>query len=593
MGWDEALFGWLWRRTKAVLTPAPGPEVLARRVTLDAVRERARILAAAHAGRHVLVRTAKDVGGVAGNVIALPAHLDLLPTREANEDLYLLRAALAGVVVRAGLAPRAELDDAVRGWWSALALPLARALLVEASPGAEERLLAIEAVLATSSLGSVEAAELELRARALASSPPPLPSPLLGLLAHGPVLSPLSGGADDAAQLPTGTEITLPAQDRVTRKELDEAGEESPLVHSFEKLHTLEEHHGGSKRQDGEDELKDHAEALRELDMTEVVRSDERPRSLVRVDAMFETTAGDVEDGPAHGGIPYDEWDPKRRTFRRGWCLVEVERPEAARYRGEVGRWMTSEREHVAAVRAELLRAVEARRPRPRELDGPEVDEDAMVERHASLAARTTPPERLYRSARRSSPDLSVLVLVDASLSTDGWVEGLRVLDVERDAALVLGQALDGLVDELGVAAFSSHTRRHCRFTVLKAMREPWVEARPRLFALAADGYTRIGPALRHATTVLRRTSARRRLALVLTDGKPNDYDRYEGSYGVGDVQHAVLEASAAHVHVHALAIDRSARANLPRMFGPSGFTLVARPRHLADAMAAVVGRMR
>ncbi len=57
-------------------------------------------------------------------------------------------------------------------------------------------------------------------------------------------------------------------------------------------------------------------------------------------------------------------------------------------------------------------------------------------------------------------------------------------------------------------------------------------------------------------------------------------------------MQHAVLEASAAQVHVHALAIDKSARGNLPRMFGPSGFTLVARPRDLAAAMGAVVSRM-
>jgi nitric oxide reductase NorD protein len=497
------------------------------------------------------------------------------------------------MVVRDGLGPSEPTDEVVRGWWSALALPVARSLLVEASPGAAERLAALEALLVQPELGRVERGELEARARALGSSPPPLPSPLLGLLDHGPVLSPLTGGADDASQLPTGTELELPAQDRVTRKNLNEASEDSPLVHSFEKLHTLEEHHGGSKTQDGEDELSDHAEALRELELTEVVRSDERPRSLLKVDAMFETTAGEVEDGADARGIPYDEWDPKRRTFRPGWCHVEVDRPEVRADRGELRRWLASEREHVEAVRAELLRAVEARRPRPRQLDGPEVDEDAMVERHAALAAGTTPPERLYRSARRSSPSLSVLLLVDASLSTDGWVDGLRVLDVERDAALVLGEAIDGLVDELGVAAFSSHTRRHCRFTVLKGMREPWALARPRLFGLAADGYTRIGPALRHATTVLKRTGARRRLALVLTDGKPNDYDRYEGSYGIGDVQHAVLEAHAAQVHVHALAIDRTARSNLPRMFGPSGFTLVGRPRHLADAMAAVVSRMQ
>src|SRR5690606_23595425 len=111
----------------------------------------------------------------------------------------------------------------------------------------------------------------------------------------------------------------------------------------------------------------------------------------------------------------------------------------------------------------------------------------------------------------------------------DGWVQDRRVRDVELETALVLADAMDGLGIELGIAAFSSHTRRDCRFHVIKGMREAWASAELRLASVEAGGYTRIGPALRHATAVLGRTSARRRLLLLVTDAKPNDYDRYEG----------------------------------------------------------------
>ena len=35
-----------------------------------------------------------------------------------------------------------------------------------------------------------------------------------------------------------------------------------------------------------------------------------------------------------------------------------------------------------------------------------------MVDRHACLAARTTPPDRLNRQRRRSAPSLAALLLV-------------------------------------------------------------------------------------------------------------------------------------------------------------------------------------
>ncbi len=381
------------------------------------------------------------------------------------------------------------------------------------------------------------------------------------------------------------------ARDRIARKELPaRAAEDNPLVHSFEKVHTIEEHQGGNKAADGSDELAAHEGALEELDLREVVRSNEAARSLLRSDAMLDGDVPDLaEPGGYGGGVPYDEWNEARRSFREAWCRVHVRVAESARS----GPSDPVLRSLVDAVRAELARLELARRPRARQLDGPEVDDDAMVDRHAALAARATPPERLYRSSRRRTPDLAVLLLVDASLSTDGWVEGRRVLDVEREATAVLAEALEGWVDELGVAAFQSHTRHDCRFLVVKGMREPWSDARARLAGLEPAGYTRIGPAVRHATTVLARCSARRRLLLVVTDGKPNDYDRYEGRYGVADVAHAVLEARSSGVHVHALAIDQEARHHLPSMFGSAGHSLLRDPRALAPAMGDVVAAMR
>jgi nitric oxide reductase NorD protein len=181
-----------------------------------------------------------------------------------------------------------------------------------------------------------------------------------------------------------------------------------------------------------------------------------------------------------------------------------------------------------------------------------------------------------------------VHLVVDASLSTDSWVANRRVLDVARDSLVLLAEALRTEQIPTSVAVFRSHTRRDCRFELLKEFDEDWTVVAPRLAPLAPEGYTRIGPALRHATHRLEERGARRRLLVLVSDGKPTDYDRYEGRHGIADIAKAVDEARRSDVIVHALAIDAVARPHLPRLVGRAGFEILPRPDALPRAMASL-----
>lgn len=634
MGWDESLFGWMWRRGRALVAPRVAREVLDRRVHFDLLAERLRTLAIAVAGGPVVVRQAESDGGVSGSVILLPAWMDFAPSLEQNERAYVLRTALAASIVRLGLAQSGvSLTPVEQTLATVIATSTAKAWLARELPASADALDELATLLCAArpqleasalerivrgALGA-EIDDLEIARRVLSCRPSspselvthaqsfarelgraarPLVVPLWGWLEPRNAAGTADAAGDAPASLPSGTERTLRVRDRVTRKRLDQRHEmESPLVHSFEKLHTLEDHGGGNKRVDGSDELEAHADALEELELREVIRSDEETRSLLRSDAMLESGAGELANAPSEHGIPYDEWDDAKRRYRPAWCRVHVV-PVEERVPRNVAERAVAQRlrevsVHVDAVKAELAHLEMLRRPRSRQLDGPEVDEDAMVERHAALHAGVTPPDRLFRSSRRHRPDLAVLLLVDTSLSTDGWVDGQRVLDVERDATLVVCEALDREIDELAVAGFSSHTRADCRFLMLKEFGESWRGTRHRVMSLVPAGYTRIGPAIRHGTSILEAASARRRLLLVVTDGKPNDYDRYEGQHGVLDVAHAVEEAHVRGVHVHALAEDRNARQHLPRMFGMGRFSVLGAPRELARAMGRAVLSMQ
>src|SRR3546814_2095925 len=68
-----------------------------------------------------------------------------------------------------------------------------------------------------------------------------------------------------------------------------------------------------------------------------------------------------------------------------------------------------------------------------------------------------------------------------------------------------------------------------------------------------------MGSALRQATLLLAASPRRRKLLLLVTDGKPNDLDRYEGRYGVEDTRQAVIEARRQGLLPFCITIDREA----------------------------------
>jgi nitric oxide reductase NorD protein len=166
------------------------------------------------------------------------------------------------------------------------------------------------------------------------------------------------------------------------------------------------------------------------------------------------------------------------------------------------------------------------------------------------------------------------------------------VLDVSREAVLVLGEVADRLGDEVRVIGFASHTRNRCRVFDVRRWGEPWSLAKARLGALKPQGYTRIGPALRYAIDEACLPDAQRRLVLLISDGKPTDYDRYEGTHGVEDVRQAVREASRRGVWVHGLTIDTVARGYFPAMLGAGHWEILPRVDALPQALAAAYARM-
>lgn len=635
MGLDEKIFAYFarrWRdRWRAFGKP---PDDAVRSPEMAALLPRLQIVANAVAGRDVEVKLHAGPLTIAGDRLLLPAVLGLLGSVGDNERLAVVSTAFAAAAVRAGAGRRGSLDDGVP--WIAAAGAIEDALAQEMPGWAEQRAALGPAVLATRPLLAVlddgsallEAVVQHRLGRPVDSLVAELPhlafavrhacargSDLLAIaraealdLDDAVVEVPLWGRVEPSgvqpmvAALPTATDadprVTTERESRPRvakrRRALDPTAEQdNPLTHSFEKVHTAEEYSGGDKRSDGSDELGAHGEALDELDLDEVVLSNERTPSVYRADLSL-LGSPDACD-PGGDGLRYDEWDPAGSRYLPRHCRVSVEHPLAATAAGAALRSRVGHQHGrvLGQLRDELHRVETALRWASRQADGPEIDLDAVIDRQAAMRAGRDGGDRLYLRRRRCGHDVAMLVLVDASLSTDAWVDDRRVLDTARDAATLLLMALEPYIAELGVAGFCSYTHRDCRFIALKGFEEPLASGLGRLAGLRPAGYTRIGPALRHGFGALLQTRARRRQVVLITDGKPSDADHYEGRHGIGDVRQALREGQRLGIETFALAIDPRAAVHLPTMFGRRSYAGLADVGALARVATRLFTRVR
>ncbi|MCA9549264.1 MAG: VWA domain-containing protein [Myxococcales bacterium] len=554
--WEEGLFKlvgrWL-RRLRPIASQAATPGSVA----LEGLQGRLAVLASMMAGRMLTVEGGAPACALRGDALLLPDHMSVSTDPAENEAAYRAVAMLAGAMRR-----------------HRRAVPLGAAVREqEALRLAEEARAWILAEL------------VELQPEAVAA----LTGARVALLSHP---EGDDSPADDEAG-GRGREARAPKLGDVRRRLLSQDPEDdNPIVHTFEKVETLEAQAGGRRFADGSDELDEHLEALDEVELQELVRGGPQTQALLRADITLEAAVPNVESvAPGEHGVRYDEWDAGLGAYRKDWCTV-YPTPVAPGGRAAIEAVRRGHRREIEA----LYRRVDAHRSRLRAVrgqrDGEEVDLDAVVCAAADRAAGREGSDRLYLRRTRRERDVSVVVLLDVSLSTDSWVADRRVLDVARSAAVVFGEVVDRLGDELSVLAFASKTRNVCRVFEVKAFQQRWAEARGALAALEPQGYTRIGPALRHATAQLATQPSQKKLLLLVSDGKPTDYDRYEGRHGEADVRMAVREAHRLGVVTHALTIDSVTRGHLPATFGPGGWHVLSNPNHLPRAMAEIYGRL-
>lgn len=619
----EDFFGAFWQRLRRRKEKLANADVAAEFVGMS---NSLGAVAQAFAGRHVTLRQAEACGGFQDHVILMPRRIGLSADHATNREFFFTRAALAGAMVASEQKIPVMVGDGLEqeSAYLTLAVQTARQLSHQ-HPGFHARMqraaeLELHSRPSLRNMYGQAAAMEQLRRSCLEALTQELwggiPSSTLEQLNMLPKKGPgsppvlLFGGclrpSESADALDVvrqeeeaegihadASEHEAPTKDHVKRILLDQ--EDDPYKdampeHAFEKVMFAEKYEGGRRRMDGEDDMDEQQQSLDAVDLRELIRGGPEVHSIYQADIGDGEGIPDMEGTqPNERGVTYDEWNRKTNSYRRDWVTVyptplQGQDPELAQHlRLQLA-------PTVRTCRRRLERRRTERRTLDRQLDGNSLDLSAVVEEHAALHAGQTPSGRIYRHNPRLNRDLATTVLLDMSLSADSWVENRRVLDCEREAAFVLGEVAHQVGDDLQILAYSSNTRNLCRVWEIKGWKDTWAQGSQRLGLLQPQGYTRIGPAIRHATAGLQNHPARHKHILIITDAKPTDFDQYEGDYGIHDVRQAVREASAQEVRVFALGIDPKGAGILPVMFGVRGWRILPHLAELPEALVTAYG---
>ncbi|RXP56153.1 VWA domain-containing protein [Lutibacter sp. HS1-25] len=369
--------------------------------------------------------------------------------------------------------------------------------------------------------------------------------------------------------------------------------EDAVLQHQFEKVETAEEFGGNFKDFDGDDELEDHSNALEDLNMKYTVRVDDTAHAVYQADFIENTTVSESAENDSTGyHILYDEWDFSKRTYKSNFCKVypkTLQKTAIPYYK----KTLSDYRSTLVGLRKMLTNVNNKYQQQRRQTQGDEFDIDAITDLFVDVHSGHTPSEKIYLSKRKKEKDLSILLLLDVSLSSDGYAAGNRVIDVEKQVSILFGEILSEFNIDFSIDCFYSKTRNHSSYITIKDFDEDWNKAKFKIGAIEPSGYTRIGAALRHSGAMLDKRDTKNKWVILISDGKPNDYDKYEGKYGVNDVKQALRELNERNINSYALAIEAQAKYYLPQMFGQNHYQILTTPVELLKSMVLLYEKIK
>ena len=291
---------------------------------------------------------------------------------------------------------------------------------------------------------------------------------------------------------------------------------------------------------------------------------------------------------PVSEPFHYPEWDYQIQLERPSWATVLEKRPKA----GDLQLIDDIAAQHKRTI-GRLKFLLDALQPqgvtRIRKLEeGDDLDINAAIRATLDMRMGQHPDPRIMMRSVRKVRDISVMVLLDLSESTNDKVAGrdYTVLDLTREACVLLADAINKVGDPFAIHGFCSDGRHNVEYLRFKDFEQPYTEVpKARLAGMQGQLSTRMGAAIRHAGHYLRQQRSAKKLLLVITDGEPADVDVRDPQYLRHDTKKAVEELARAGVTSYCMSLDPRADQYVARIFGQNNYMVVDHVERLPEKL--------
>jgi hypothetical protein len=296
----------------------------------------------------------------------------------------------------------------------------------------------------------------------------------------------------------------------------------------------------------------------------------------------------------------YNEWDYHVQLARPDWATV-IERRQPKGDPEQMDEILVKYKPIASRIR-HLIDALQPQgivRRRGYE-EGEELDLNAAIRAMIDIRRGVMPDPRINIRITRHIRDLSIVLLLDLSESTnekigdigegeEGYEDQPSILDLTRESAGLLSWAIDSIGDNFAVHGFASDGRHDVQYYRFKDFGQPYDdEAKSRMAGMKGNLSTRMGAALRHAGNHLVQQSAQKRLVLLVTDGEPADIDERDPQYLRHDAKKAVEDLAMQGVYTYCLTLDPDADRYVARIFGENNYSIVDHVERLPERLPAV-----
>ncbi|HQS59182.1 MAG: VWA domain-containing protein [Gallionellales bacterium 35-53-114] len=284
----------------------------------------------------------------------------------------------------------------------------------------------------------------------------------------------------------------------------------------------------------------------------------------------------------------YAEWDYQIQLERPAWATVMEKRSKAGDL--QVIDQITADNKQIASRLKFLLDAMQPQGvQRIRKLeDGDEIDINAAISSMIDLRMGIQPDPRIMMRSVRKVRDVSVMVLLDLSESTNEKVLGQdqSVLDLTRQATVLLSDAINKIGDPFAIHGFCSDGRHDVEYYRFKDFEQPYNELpKSRLAGMTGQLSTRMGAAIRHATHYLNAQKTSKKLLMVITDGEPADVDVRDPQYLRYDAKKSVEDAARKGISTFCMTLDPRADQYVSRIFGAKNYMIVDQIARLPEKL--------